>query len=102
MGLDSLTWCAASGGDKPKDAIQAGVDSGNKVYVARAHHEGIIIPGKLHKTHDVVYIPYNTKEVMKSDYEVCTNVQILSRDYLRCLLSYIVIQIPKLYNIMSS
>ncbi len=72
MGLDNLTWCAASGGDKPKDAITAGVDSGNKVYVARAHHEGIIIPGKLHKTHDVVYIPYNMKEVMKSDYEVFT------------------------------
>jgi len=70
MGLDTLAWVPASGGDKPKEAIHAGIDSGNKCFVARAHHEGGIIPGKLHKTHDVVYIPYDGKEVFKDDYEV--------------------------------
>lgn len=70
MGLDHLEWCEASNGDVPKNAIHAGVDSGNKCYVARAHHEGGTIPGKLHKTHDCVYIPFNMKEVIKHDYEV--------------------------------
>ncbi|CAL8093836.1 unnamed protein product [Orchesella dallaii] len=70
MGLDKLEWRPASGGDVPKDAMHAGVDGGEKVYVARAHHEGCIIPGKLHKTHSHVYIPYNMKEVPVPDYEV--------------------------------
>ncbi|ODM93864.1 Natterin-4 [Orchesella cincta] len=70
MGLDNLQWCSASGGDVPKDAIRAGLDAGSKVYVARAHHEGAIIPGKLHKTHTSVYIPYNMKEVPVENYEV--------------------------------
>lgn len=70
MGLDHLEWVPASGGDVPKDAIRAGVDSGNKCYVARAHMEGGLIPGKLHKTHSSVYIPFNMKEVPVDDYEV--------------------------------
>ena len=67
---DQLEWKSASSGDCPKYGIHAGVDSGNKCFVARAHMEGGVIPGKLHKTHTSVYIPYDGKEVPVEDYEV--------------------------------
>ncbi|OXA50536.1 natterin-3 [Folsomia candida] len=72
MGKDKLEWVPASGGSHPKDSVRAGYDSGEKVYVARAHHEGCIIPGKLHNGHSSMYIPYNMAEVPCSDYEVLT------------------------------
>lgn len=67
---EQLEWKHASGGDCPKNAVHAGVDTGNKVYVARSHHEGHTIPGKLHKSHSSVYIPYDGKEVPVDDYQV--------------------------------
>ncbi|CAG7630227.1 unnamed protein product, partial [Allacma fusca] len=39
-------------------------------YVARAYHEGAVIPGKLHVSHSHVYIPYDMKEVPVPSYEV--------------------------------
>jgi len=64
MGKAHLEWVAASGGSHPEDSIRAGIDSGEKVYVARAHHEGVTVPGKLHNTHSHVYIPFNMVEVI--------------------------------------
>lgn len=49
MGHDSLTCSSASGRHEPKNAFLATMDSENKVYVARAHYEGITVPRKLHK-----------------------------------------------------
>jgi hypothetical protein len=63
MGKDKLQWVPASDGKHPSDSIRAGFDAGEKVYVARAHHEGNTIPGKLHNTHTHVYVPYNMTEV---------------------------------------
>jgi len=68
-----LQWVPKSGGDYPKTGgVHAGIDSGNELYVARANHEGAIVPGKLHVTHKSVYIPYNMAEVPVSNYEVLT------------------------------
>jgi len=72
MGKTSLEWVSASGGKHPKDSVRAGYDSGEKVYVVRAHHEGATTPGKLHNGHSHVYIPYNMTEVSVEDYEVLT------------------------------
>jgi len=72
MGKDKLEWVSASGGSHPGDSVRAGYDSGETVYVARAHHEGAIVPGKLHNGHNVVYIPYNMTEVLCPNYEVLT------------------------------
>ncbi|CAG7787162.1 unnamed protein product [Allacma fusca] len=63
-------WVAMEGGSHPKFGVHAGIDSGNKLYVARAHHEGAIVPGKLHISHSHVYIPYNMEEVPVFSYEV--------------------------------
>lgn len=62
---DKLEWIPASDGDCPENAIQAGLDSGSEVYIIRAHHDsGMIIPGKLHMSHNSAYIPYNMEEVI--------------------------------------
>jgi hypothetical protein len=63
MPKETLEWIDSSNGSHPKDSVRAGYDSGEKVYVARAHHEGAIVPGKLHNGHSHVYIPYNMAEV---------------------------------------
>jgi len=65
-----LEWVSQSGGAYPPYAVHAGVDSDNELYVARAHHEGAIVPGKLHVTHSSIYIAYNMAEVPVGDYEV--------------------------------
>jgi hypothetical protein len=64
MGKEHLEWVSASGGSHPSDSVRAGYDSGEKVYVARANHEGAVTPGKLHNGHSHVYIPYNMEEVI--------------------------------------
>jgi len=63
MGVDKIEWSSQSGGAKAKNAVEAGVDGGDKLYVARAKHEGATVPGKLHMGHTHVYIPYNGAEV---------------------------------------
>jgi len=65
-----ITWVSKSNGTHAKFAVHAGIDSGKKLYVARAHHEGGVIPGKLHIGHSHVYIPFGGKEVSKQQYEV--------------------------------
>lgn len=66
----TIQWVPKSGGSHAKFAVHAGLDSGKKLYVARAHHNGGIVPGKLHIGHSSVYIPFDGKEVPKSSYEV--------------------------------
>lgn len=62
----SLQWAAKSNGEfvgSSVGGVHAGIDSGSELYVARAYHEGAIVPGKLHVGHSNVYIPYNMAEV---------------------------------------
>jgi len=66
----TISWVPQSGGDRPKFAVHAGIDEGAKLFVARAHHDGALVPGKLHVGHSSIYIPYNMKEEPKDDYEV--------------------------------
>lgn len=73
----NITWIPSSNGAHAKFAVHAGMDSGKKLYVARAHHSGGVIPGKLHIGHSNVYIPFDGQEITKSQYEVLTNAQLL-------------------------
>lgn len=41
---------------------------GEPLYVARARHEGDLIPGKLVPSHNVAYVPYGGGEHGHSDY----------------------------------
>ncbi|OXA36670.1 putative squalene--hopene cyclase [Folsomia candida] len=64
-----LQWVPMTKGSFPKFAVEAGIDSGKKLYIARASHAGGQIPGKFHVGHTSAYIAYAGKEVSKPDYE---------------------------------
>jgi hypothetical protein len=69
MGIE---WVQMSDGEHPAYAIQAGIDSGSQLFVARAFHEGGMIPGKLHDGHSSAYVAYGGEEIPKAVYEVYT------------------------------
>lgn len=58
-------------GHVPAGAVLAGntVD-GNPLFVGRAHHEGSLTPGKIHRNHGCIYIPFNGREESILHYEV--------------------------------
>ncbi|XP_046753362.1 uncharacterized protein LOC124416394 isoform X1 [Diprion similis] len=62
-------WVDASGGIVPPGALAGGQD-GEPLFVARARHEGALIPGKLKASHCVCYIPWGGGEHGKPEYQV--------------------------------
>lgn len=62
-------WVPASGGQVPVAAVQGGQD-GEPQFVARARHEGALIPGKLVPSHGVTYVAWGGGEHGKGEYEV--------------------------------
>ncbi|XP_030375225.1 uncharacterized protein LOC115624613 [Scaptodrosophila lebanonensis] len=63
-------WVPAANGEVPPNALQGGFDSNEQLYIARARHEGDLIPGKLHPTHGVCYVAWGGGEHGHSEYEV--------------------------------
>lgn len=75
MGFSAPTcapkWLPASNGTVPPNAVQGGTDcSGEPIYVARASHEGALLPGKLVPSHRVAYVAWGGRENPKEHYEV--------------------------------
>jgi len=72
--LDAGRWVAAKGGAIPPGAVPAGfegpADGGETLYVARAHYEGGLHPGKVRPAFGAANIPYGGKEVKVFEYEV--------------------------------
>lgn len=62
-------WVPSGGGQVPVSAVAGGTD-GETIYVARARHEGALIPGKLVPSHGVVYIAWGGGEHAHAEYEV--------------------------------
>lgn len=68
---DGFEWVGSSSGHVPDNAVLAGNDqSGEPHYVGRAHHAGSLTPGKIHQTHQCIYIAYGGMEIAIRDYEV--------------------------------
>jgi len=65
----SPCWVPATNGQVPPGAVQGGQD-GEALYVARARHQGALIPGKLIPSHNVAYIPFAGGEHPHTEYEV--------------------------------
>lgn len=64
-------WIQSGNGSVPPNAVVAGNDvSGELIYVARAAHEGAVIPGKLVPSHRIAYVPWGGRENPKDSYEV--------------------------------
>ncbi|XP_058979645.1 C3 and PZP-like alpha-2-macroglobulin domain-containing protein 8 [Musca domestica] len=69
-GSGSGNWVPAANGEIPPEALQGGFDGSEQLYIARAQHEGDMIPGKLHPSHGVCYVAYGGGEHGHSEYEV--------------------------------
>jgi len=66
-----VQWVHASNGQIPPNALPGGFDASNEqLYVARAEHNGALIPGKLVPSHGVVYVAWGGVENPKENYEV--------------------------------
>ena len=63
----ALTWVKYSEGSCLSGAVLAGYDRGNPLYVARAPHEGCLVPGKFHAGYKTTYISWAGKEVGKKE-----------------------------------
>uniref|UniRef100_A0A2M4C0L6 Putative farnesoic acid o-methyltransferase-like protein n=1 Tax=Anopheles marajoara TaxID=58244 RepID=A0A2M4C0L6_9DIPT len=52
-------------------ATPAGVsEQGEPLYIGRVRHQGKLINGKVQRSHNVCYIPYDGKELNFKDYEI--------------------------------
>ncbi|KAG8227435.1 hypothetical protein J437_LFUL000444 [Ladona fulva] len=69
-GFYFVGWRVCSDGEIPSDAFEAGKEDGNSLYVARAYHEGDLIPGKLNPKHGLCYISWGGMEYEKKEYWV--------------------------------
>ena len=59
------------GGSVPPGAVVGGQDcNGEPIYVARAQHEGAMIPGKLVASHGVTFVAWGGQEHGKPQYQV--------------------------------
>lgn len=64
-------WVDAAGGSVPPGAVVGGTDcNGEPIYVARARHEGAVIPGKLVASHGVTFVAWGGLEHGKPEYQV--------------------------------
>ncbi|OWR54240.1 C3 and PZP alpha-2-macroglobulin domain-containing protein 8 [Danaus plexippus plexippus] len=67
----SGVWVDATSGLVPPGAVVGGQDcSGEALYVARAQHEGALLPGKLVGSHGCAYVPWGGQEHGKPEYQV--------------------------------
>ena len=63
----ALTWVKYSEGSSLQGAVLGGYDRGNPLYVARAAHEGSLVPGKYHAGYKTAYVSWGGKELEKKE-----------------------------------
>jgi hypothetical protein len=65
-----ITWVTQRDGKIATGAVVGGSNHKGSVYVARAEHNGEMIPGKLIPSFKSCYIAFNGGEVRKKEYQV--------------------------------
>lgn len=71
-----FTWVGSSNGHVPDGAVLAGNTAGGEpLYVGRAHFEASLTPGKIHRSHGCIYIPFGGREESVMNYEVLVSQQ---------------------------
>ncbi|XP_059486867.1 uncharacterized protein LOC132203249 isoform X1 [Neocloeon triangulifer] len=63
-------WVAATNGEVPEGAVCGGTDLECDLMIARAVHEGELLPGKFVPAHGVTYVSWNGAEHAKEEYEM--------------------------------
>lgn len=68
---EGFTWVGSGNGHVPAGAVVAGrTKQGEELYVGRAHYQGSLTPGKVHRSHGCLYIPFGGSEISIKSYEV--------------------------------
>ena len=66
-----MEWVYRKNGNVPDGAVEGGRDgSGEKYYIGKHSHHGDTLPGKVHKSHECLYISYGGKEISKKEYAI--------------------------------
>ncbi|CAG9812069.1 unnamed protein product [Chironomus riparius] len=72
----NYAWVEDSNGNVPPNAVIGGrTADGESLYVARAKHLYLTIPGKIHPSHKCAYVPCDWKEHAKKTYEVLVRLE---------------------------
>lgn len=71
-----FTWIGSSNGHTPAGAVLVGNQrNGEPLYMGRANFQGSLTPGKVHKSHGCLYIPFAGAEHSIVQYEVLVGAQ---------------------------
>lgn len=71
----ALLWSPARGDAVPANAMQAGKEAdGTPLYVAKAHYNGSVQPGKVRRGFGGALVPYGGQEVRVEEYKVLTRL----------------------------
>lgn len=71
-----FSWIGSSNGHTPPGAVLVGKQrNGEPLYMGRAFFQGSLTPGKVHKSHGCLYIPYGGAEHSIKQYEVLVGAQ---------------------------
>ncbi|XP_017835695.1 uncharacterized protein LOC108595061 [Drosophila busckii] len=64
-------WEPSSNGNVPHNGLKSGYSElGEGLYTARAKYNDLMLLGKVHPSHKLIYMPYRHQEVSSSTYEV--------------------------------
>lgn len=67
----NVHWIPSQHGASHPNAVLGGhTSSGESLFIGRAHHQGSITPGKIHPSHQTLYLPFGGDEVAISNYEI--------------------------------
>lgn len=67
----SVIWVPSGHGSIPYNAVRGGsTASGEPLYIGRTHYQGSLTPGKVHPSHNSLYIPFGGTEMPFPTYEI--------------------------------
>lgn len=67
----NLRWIKGNRGAIPHNAVLGGqTRTGERLYIGRVNHQGSQTPGKVHPSHNSLYIPFAGSEIPYTSYEL--------------------------------
>lgn len=76
MDPGTYEWKESMDGAVPNNSVVGGVTAnGEDLYFGRVVHSGHYLPGKVHQSHGVLYVPYRGQELNFRTYEVLVHVK---------------------------
>jgi hypothetical protein len=67
----NLKWIPSCAGAYVPNAVKGGhTRDGETLYIGRVMHENSLTPGKIHPSHECLYIPFGGREVPLRNYDI--------------------------------